>query len=197
MDWEHNMGFSILNSVGYENVDNLASLGVIGAKNPRLKMILTLDISTPPPPLVLFINPSSMGISATKKITPQRIRSNPLNRGYSIQHAFDELDTMSVSGMTAMMYHPQFGLTTKHSRSTASYDQWAKILALFRNNGVNYNSKEDLVIDSVSGVSIYYDGVTYKGSFDELTWKYSDELPYNFEFTWLFTISETIDSNIY
>jgi len=190
------MGKVRFNTVGYENTRYTSLNGITGVKVAYLPMSIILLINQAPPPLFLLINPNSMSVASTKKVTPQRVRSNQVTTGYVVQHAFDELETMSVSGVTAMMYHPTLGLSTASARFSAGYDQWAKLLAMFRNNGVNYNSRED-TIASVGRVAIMYDGVEYRGSFDDLSWSTSSDTPFNYTFSWNFTISEKIDSNIY
>jgi len=191
------MGQIKYDSSGYSNTNYSDVEGLVGTKKPKLEMNIFLIIKNPPPPLTLFINPSNLTLNFTNKINPQRVRSNPLTGGYSVQHAHSELDLMSVTGLTAMMYYPTLGLTSKYSRYTAGYDQWQKLLAIFRNNGVNFNSKQDHIIDTVGRVGIYYDSVNYFGCFDDFSWKHTEEQPYNFEFNWSFTISKTDDANFY
>ena len=190
------MGIIRFDTTGYENTNYTAVSGIAGIKVPYLPMSIHLKINQAPPPLYLLINPNSMSVGSTKKVTPQKVRANQVTTGYVVQHAFDELEVMNVSGITAMMYHPSLGLTAKSAKTTIGYDQWAKLLALFRNNGVNFNSKED-VIASVGRVAILYDGIEYRGSFDDFSWSTTSESPFNYTFSWTFTVSEKIDSNIY
>jgi len=133
-------------------------------------------------------------ILKSKKITFQKVRMNSINRGYIFQHHHDELDVMSVSGITAMAYHPTFGLTADLEVNSVAYDNWQKLLATFRNNGVNYSKTQDGLIDSVGRVSIKFDGKDYRGAFDELVYTMSQETPFHSTFSWTFTISETINN---
>jgi hypothetical protein len=186
------LGNIILNPSGYSNA--LFDIGISGAKKPYLPMSIELLINNPPPPLILLINPSNLDRAMTKKISYQRVRANGYNRGFSIQHHHDELDVMTVSGISAMAYSKNYGISAISDRSSAAYDNWSKLLAMFRNNGVNYNRRENNVIDSMGNVSIKYDGWDYRGSFDDLSMAETQDNPFNFTFDWTFTITETINT---
>jgi hypothetical protein len=186
----------IIQSKGFGKTNYYIFNGVTGCKIPVLPMTIFLDINDPPPPLVLFINPTSFTHTLAKKVTPQKTRADSSTSGYVIQHAKDELDAMQVNGLTATMFDYKLGLCTSDTLS-AAYDHFLKMLAYIDNNGVNYNDRYDLIIDSVGRVKIVYDGVSYYGCFDDFNYKLTASEPFNFSFSWNFTISSMWDSNSY
>lgn len=191
------MGRVRLTSDGYANTGYSVKTALTGVTVPYLPMVIQLIIKTPPPPLYLLINPQSMNMNFSKKITPSKTRANTVNRGYIFQHHHDELDIMSCNGITAMGYSTTYGLTSSDMRNTASWDNWQKLLATFRNNGVNLNTRDQSIIDTVGRVAISYDRIVYYGSFDSLSWQHSQENPYHYTFNWSFTVTKTVDNNVY
>lgn len=181
----------IISSEGFVNTGYLYKEGVVGVKPPALPMKLTLDIKTKPNPyIILWINPNRFEMNFSKKVTPQRVRN-----GYVIQHAFDELEQMSCNCFTASMY-TNMGLTG-FPNTSAAYDQFEKMIAFFRNNGANFDTKYTKVINTVGRVKILYDGVEYTGCFDELGYTFSDESPFTIEYNWRYTVASTLDTNLY
>jgi len=190
------MTHRIITSKGFGNTNYFIFNGVTGVKTPVLPMSISLIINNAPPPLILFINPTSFSHSMTKKVSPQKTRADSFSSGYVVQYAKDELDTMNVSGLTATMYSEKHGLCTTTTMS-AAYDHFLKMLAYIDNNGVNFNDNFDQIIDSVGRVMILYDGICYYGCFDDFNYKQTSSEPFNFSFTWNFTISRISDSNTY
>ena len=190
------MANTLITSQGFDNTNYYLFDGVTAVKTPVLPMSLSLFIKNPPPPLFLLINPQSLALNFSKKVNPQKTRADSFTSGYVIQFAKDELDTMTVSGVTATMFHATYGLCTTQHQNTG-YDHFLKLLAYFDNNGCDYNDKYTTIIDSVGRVNISYDGVNYYGCFDDFSWKETSTEPFNFTFSWNFTISNQIDSNTY
>jgi len=153
-----------------------------------LPMVLSLRIKNAPSDLVLLMNPNTLTHSLTKKITPAKTRADSFSSGYVVQFARDELDTLQASGVIAMMYDFNYGLCSTDILSE-SYDHFQKILAFYDNNGVNFNSKFFPIVDSVGRVVITYDGYEYSGCFDNFSYKQVANDPFNFTFSWDFTIS--------
>ena len=187
---------TIITSQGFDNTNYYLFDGITSTKKPVLPMSLSLIIKNPPPPLFLLINPQSLSLNYTKKVTPQKTRADSFTSGYVIQFSKDELDVSQVSGVTATMFQKDYGICTSNDLS-ASYDHFLKLLAYFENNGCNFNDQYTTIIDSVGRVVIFYDQVNYYGCFDDFTWKVTASEPFNFTFSWNFTISKTIDTNIY
>jgi len=184
----------LISSKGFENTGYYVFDGITGVKTPVLPMVLSLIIKNAPPPLTLLINPNSMSMTFAKKVNHEKTRADSFTSGYVIQYAKDELDVMQANGITAMMYNG--GLCTSNNMSQ-SYDHFLKLLAYFENNGINYDDKFTTIPLSVGRVMISYDDVNYYGCFDDFNWKQTAAEPFNFTFSWNFTISSTIDTNSY
>ena len=186
----------IFTSKGFDDTNYYIFDGLTAVKTPVLPMSISLVIKNPPSPLFLLINPQSLSKSYTKKINPQKTRADSFTSGYVVQYAKDELDVQQANGVTATMFQKDYGLCSSNNL-TASYDHFLKLLAYFENNGCNFNDKYTTIIDSVGRVMISYDGVNYYGCFDDFSWKATSTEPFNFTFSWNFTISKTMDSNLY
>lgn len=179
---------------GYIGGSNFS--GIVGVKLPILPMLLRLEIDNPPPPLVLLINPTSLDFTFAPKITKTKVRrSHRGEAGYSLEHHHDELDTLSVSCNTALNYHPTRGLTDDNMNQVMSYDHTQKLLAIYRNNGRNYDTKQDGIVNSLGRVVIQFDNVHYYGSFDDFKWSHAAESPFNYSISWSFTVTETKNFN--
>ena len=177
---------------------------IIVNKLAQKPMFFELDINEPPPILTLLINPSDFIQSFSKRVVQSRTRATSRDRGaYIYQFNFDELDTMTCSGTSAMFYGKK-GLTNAVRSDTLGYKNLKSLVEVYRNNGRNYVNRiykqaptletgGDGLIDSVGRVIIAYDDVVYRGSFDSFTVSDSNTTPYNLKFSFQFTVSERVD----
>ena len=170
--------------------------GITGAKIPILPMLIRLEIDNPPPPLTLLINPSSFDLTFASKVTKTKVRKAYRGDfGYSFEHHHDELDEISMSCDTALNYDFNRGLTDNNVNQVMAYDHTQKLLAIYRNNGKNYNTKQDSIIESIGRVVIQFDGVHYYGSFNDFKWTHTADTPFNYSLSWTFTVTETKNFN--
>ena len=178
-------------------------MNIIGCKLPIKPMFFELDITDAPPILTLAINPTDFTKTLTKKVTQARNRPTTRNNAsYVFNFDIDELDTMNCSGTTALFYGPN-GLTVDSRKDTLSYRNFKSLVQIYRNNGRNYNTRVTNsspldtggsgLINTVGRVIIAYDDVLYKGSFDSMTINETDEKPFNFAFSFQYTVTELVD----
>ncbi|MDD5649584.1 MAG: hypothetical protein PHF86_04090 [Candidatus Nanoarchaeia archaeon] len=161
-------------------------------------MVFELDINDPPPPLTLLINPTSLEIRYVPKVTEQRVRWTGTNIPYIFQGQHDELDVLSASGKTAMFISEEKGITRIDRTKTLAYENIAKLLAIYRNNGTNRNSKPDgainpCTIESVGRVVLNYNGFLYRGHFIAFSLSENDAMPFNLDFTFEFKVTKTFN----
>jgi hypothetical protein len=160
-------------------------------------MVFELDIKNPPGPLVLLINPATLEIKYASKITEQRVRwTGLLNPAYIFQAHHDELDVITATGKTAMFMTTEKGLTRVDRRNTLAYENIEKLIAMYRNNGANYNTKPNstispCAIETLGRVIISYDGFVYKGHFTNFSTTENEATPFNIDFNFEYKISRT------
>jgi len=168
--------------------------GITGVKKPIVPIMIkrhNINGVLIDPALTLLINPSNIDITMASKIQPTKVRKNfKYNSGHSIEYHHDELDTMSVNCTTAQFYSSN-GLTPTNLKETMAYDNFQKLIALYRNNGKTYNIHHDGIIDTVGEIVIHSLKTNYFGVFEEFSYTQSSDKPYNFAFTWSFVISRT------
>lgn len=153
-------------------------------------------------PLVLLINPTTLEIKFTPKVTEQRVRWNGLgiNPAYIFQAHHDELDVLTASGRSAMFMIDDKGLTRLQRSETYAYDNIEKLVMIYRNNGVNRNKtpnssvRSPCAIDSVGRVSLTYNGYIYRGYFMSLSVTENDTSPFNVDFNFEFKVFDTFNS---
>jgi hypothetical protein len=161
-------------------------------------MVFELDVvkPKPPEPLILLINPSSLELKFTSKITEQRVRWTGLSSAYMFHAHHDELDLLSAAGRSAMFMSQRKGLDRIGRVDTYSYKNIERLVAIYRNNGMNLNAKpgktvSPCAIDSVGRVLINYNGFIYKGHFINFSFSENDSGPFNIDFTFEFKITRT------
>lgn len=166
-----------------------------GAKPALKPMAFDLEIKEPPPTLILLINPDNLDIKFAHKTNEARVRWVDYDdSAYILQTHHDELDTLSASGKTAMFYSDK-GITNIDATKSLAYENLQQLLAVFKNNGLNYNRRNPRysVIESVGRVLITYDGYIYRGSFETLTITETAENPFSLDFSYDFKITEIMD----
>lgn len=163
----------------------MAEFSITGVKAALKPVSFELDINDAPPVLTLLINPENLDVRFTSKVTPTRVRWTTRNDSpYILQHHHDELDTMTMTGKSAMFYTNR-GITAQDRTRSLAWENIQKLLAIYRNNGLNYNRKpgREGIITTVGRVLIVYDGFIFQGSFQTFSITESEEKPYNYDFT--------------
>lgn len=175
----------------------MAEFNITGVKAPLKPMVIELEINESPPPLVLLINPESLDLKFVPKVS--EIRTRWIDRsesGYIFHTHHDELDVLTASGRSAMFYTSR-GLTSAERERTLGWENIQQLVAVYRNNGMNFNKKPNRrgtgVIDSVGRVLIIYDGYLYRGSFESFTLGETADRPFNLTFTFDFKVTETFN----
>jgi hypothetical protein len=140
-----------------------------------------------------LINPESLDIKCTPKVTESRLRNvDYRDGGYVLQAHHDELDILSASGKSALFYSND-GLTSDDRESSYGWRNIQQLLAIYKNNGMNMNSrpgrKGTALIDSVGKMLIVYDGFLYRGSFESFSINELADKPFNLEFSFDFKIT--------
>lgn len=172
----------------------MAEYNITGVKKALKSMVFELDIDFPPPPLTLLLNPSNLEFKLTPKIQETRVRwIDRRDSGFLMQTAHDDLDSISVECRTAQFYD-NGGLTAKNATKSLAYENFAQLLAIYRNNGMNHvrtgTTQGASLIQSVGKVNIYYDGTVYKGYFESFTTTASQDTPFSIAFTFEFKVIE-------
>lgn len=170
---------------------------ITGSKRPIKPMVFELDINFPPDPLILLVNPETLEKRFISRVSESRVRwINRNDSGYILQAHHDELDVLSMSGRSALFYS-QNGLTTRERRQSLGYDNIQKLVAIYRNNGVNFNRRPGRrgtnLMQSVGRVVITFNGYIYRGSFENLTITETQERPFNLEFSFEFKVTRTFN----
>lgn len=159
-------------------------------------MVFDLEIENPPPSLVLLINPNTLEIRYMPKVIDQRVRWTGINVPFIFQAHHDELDTLTASGRSAMFISDEKGITRQDRKETFAYLNLAKLLAIYRNNGVNRNSKPNnsnspCVIDYVGRVVLSYNAFIYRGHFTSFSITETDTSPFNLDFNFEYKVTKT------
>jgi len=171
----------------------MANYNITGAKTPLKPMVFELDINNSPPPFVLLINPSSLDLKFTPKVNEQRVRwADRRESAYVFQVHHDELDILSAEGKSAMFYTHR-GITSADRTQTLGWENIQRLLAIYRNNGMNFNSKPgrkgSAVIESVGRVIIVYDDFLYRGSFESFQLNEASDKPFQLDFSFDFKVT--------
>jgi len=161
-------------------------------------MVFELEIDDPPPPLTLLINPATLETKYTAKMADQRVRWTNSNIPYIFHVHHDELDILTATGKSAMFISNIQGLTRIDRTKTIGYENSERLLAIYRNNGTNRNTKPNssinpCVIESVGRVILSYNGFIYKGHFTSFAWSENEAMPFNIDFNFEFKVTRTFD----
>jgi hypothetical protein len=161
-------------------------------------MVFELNIENPPPPLILLINPTTLETKYTARVSEQRIRWTGNNPPYIFQVHHDELDMLIATGKTAMFFSDEKGLTRFERTKTLGYENLEKLIAIYRNNGTNRNTKPNssinpCLINSVGRVILNYNGFIYEGHFTNFSVAENEVMPFNLDFTFEYKVTKTFN----
>ena len=167
----------------------------IGAKKNKQAIVWRIEgIKNPPPDLIMFINPTNLDFSYTQLVTETRTLG-----GFVQEFWGEQLSTLSASGQTAMFYN-NGGLTNKDARISESYQNFIRLVNIYKNNGKDYSDERNTLalkrnpnkIVSLGTVRMVYTTKEYEGFFENFTIKELAEKPYNFEYDFSFKITRTV-----
>lgn len=162
--------------------------------------VIILDISNPPPPLTLFVNPSVFNPKYSKVISSTYSRE-----GYVSEHWGDSPEEISVSGVTGGTYTEESGLFggsacpdnsgTDYRLYTAALQEMKVLLMFYKNNGRDFRNRntEKRRIDSLGIVALNFDLITYLGYFSNFSYKEVAEKPHNFEYNFSFIVYDILN----
>jgi len=131
------------------------------------------------PDFVMKINPQNLNSTYTQLINRKRTLG-----GFIEEHWGEQLDTLSASGRTGGFFGA-VGLTNKDRRTTDNFQQFERLIAIYRNNGTLYDEQTGKIMAQGS-VVMNYDSSIYNGYFEsfainEVSDKQFD-LAYDFSF---------------
>jgi len=129
------------------------------------------------PVLVMLINPSDISANFKKIITRTRTKG-----GFAEEHWGNDLNSLQVNGKTAMFYNDK-GLTTRDRRVSEAMANFYKLVAIYRNNAVEYNEANELV--RVGRIRMFWESRIYDGFFE--SFNINEESEDQFVFTYDFS----------
>jgi hypothetical protein len=161
-------------------------------------MVFELDVYEKVEPLILLINPATLELKHTTKISEQRVRLTEVSSAYIFQAHHNELDLLSASGKSAM-FVSDMGITRVNRSKTHAYENIERLMSIYKNNGTNNNSKSNSSVDpctigSIGRVSITYNGFIYKGHFTSFSLTENEATPFNVDFSFEFKVTKTFNS---
>lgn len=166
-------------------------------------MVFDINITPAPASLALLINPTTFDIKYTPKISEQRVRWTGIDADTSSSNAYifhvhhDELDVITAAGKSAMFLTDSEGLTRINRTDTYGYKNVERLVAFYRNNGMNLNRSKNSsgAINSVGRVKISYDNFIYEGHFISFSFSENDTSPFNVDFSFDFKVTKTFSKD--
>lgn len=169
-------------------------------KNKQVISWRIIGLVSLPPTLTMMINPSNLDLNYTQLVNETRTLG-----GFIQEFWGEQLTTLSASGQTAMFYD-EGGITNKNSRISESYQNFIRLVNIYKNNGKDYQqipsnyteqakkvaSQNPNSIKSFGAVVMTYMGKEYEGYFESFSFKEMAEKPYNFEYDFSFKIVRII-----
>ena len=173
------------------------------------------------PDVILLVNPANLDWSLTNTVQETRTRG-----GFMQEFWGSELDTLSASGTTAVAYVASFdptvattagkrqggGLTIRDLRSdSAGYRNLRRLVDVYRSNGIIYgmramgnyavgNGPEKPAFRKAllygGYVNIFYDGITYRGFFENFEIRETGEAPYWLEWNFTFKVESHVGQDL-
>jgi len=171
------------------------------------------------PDVILLVNPASLDWSLANTVQETRTRG-----GFMQEFWGSELDTLSASGTTAVAYVASFdpngpastkqggGLTIRDLRSdSAGYRNLRRLVDVYRSNGIIYglratgnyavgNGPEQPAFRKAllygGYVSIFYDGITYRGFFENFEIREAGEAPFWLEWNFTFKVESHVGQDL-
>jgi len=167
----------------------------VGIKRNKQAIVWRISgIKSPPPDLVMFINPANLDLSYSQLINETRTLG-----GFIQEFWGEQLTTLSASGQTAMFYSDK-GITNKDSRISEAYQNFIRLVNIYKNNGKDYSDERITLasktnpnrIVSFGTVIMTYINKEYEGFFESFTMKEIAEKPFSLEYDFSFKVVRTI-----
>ena len=168
---------------------------IIGAKPNKLAIIWRIeDITNPPPELTMLVNPGNLETTYTQLINETRTLG-----GFVQEFWGEQLTTLSSSGRTALTYGLG-GLSNKEARQSSAYENFVRLIDIYRCNGKDYKTLKTFVSDAknpdriinVGTVIMSFDKNEYSGYFDNFTVREIGDKPFYFEYDFSFKVLKII-----
>lgn len=155
------------------------------------------------PKLIFRVNPTNMSTSY-KKVVSRELTLG----GWVEYHGGDELDTITITGATGLMYIPDLGTIVDVSRiytdaegnentipgrtdsQVKAFTFLEKIIGYFKSNGCLYDARG--MIYQRGQVYLTYDNAVYKGLIETLSVTEVADEPYSHQYNMTFIIENSI-----
>jgi len=161
----------------------------IGIKKNKRAIIWRIEgLEDTPPELVMFINPESIDSTFTPLVSETRTLG-----GFIQEFWGEQLTSLSASGKVAMFYDDG-GITNKNARLSESYQNFVRLLNIYKNNGKDYSDTQQNPnrITSFGAVIMIYMDKEYEGFFESFNFKELAEKPFSLEYDFSFKVTRTI-----
>lgn len=168
---------------------------LVRAGHGRMGMVI-LNPSFPSlPPLVLDVNPATLGRQFEKQITVNYTRGAVVEEHWGSDH----LTQLSGSGSTLGFAFPtardgglfpeEWGLVAGRARhQTLAGENFHHLWQLFLNNGGVYHPRTGQ-IDAWQELMLYFDGEVHLGYFTTFDFTDAADRPFRFEYNFAFTVT--------
>lgn len=141
------------------------------------------------PPLTLLINPSDISYQYGKSLDYSWAQGGNITEYYG-----NSLLRISANGITPGMYTSKVGLTRRFKTPSLSFQQLMSLYFIYRNNGNDFSAANPKAISIVGGITMYYDGSFYIGSFDNFSISEDSSAPFRFAYSFGFTVRRSTRS---
>lgn len=148
-----------------------------------------------PPELQMSINPENLEKTYTPLVSETRTMG-----GFIEEFWGEELLTITGSGYTQMFFSSKEGLTPKYE-DTEAYNNFIKLLVVYKNNGKFYyvgtpkNIRSFKAnpnrIDAIGSVFMVYNDIQYKGFFENFIFSEAADKPFFFNYSFTFKVLKT------
>jgi|GEM_PF-5218901 len=137
------------------------------------------------PDLVMRINPDNLSSNYSQLINRKRTLG-----GFIEEHWGEQLDTLSASGRTGQFFGDK-GLTNVKSRATKSYQEFEKLVSMYRNNGTLYDESTGLIL-AQGFVVMNYDSSIYNGYFENFSITEIADKPFELQYNFTFKVTHEV-----
>ena len=167
----------------------------IGTKKNKQAIIWRIEgITSPHPNLTMLINVNNLDSAYSQIVTETRTLG-----GFSQEFWGEQLTSISASGRTGMFYGDK-GITNKDMRNSESYQNFLRLINIYKNNAKEYSENPDSValrsnpnkIISIGRIIMTYMEKEYEGYFDNFSIKETGQAPFYLEYDFSFKVIRTI-----
>lgn len=152
-------------------------------RNQALKMLNL-------PPLFMYVNPDSWQKAHAFIVSD----GNKTREKYVVEFWGEQQVKITASGKVGAFYVDKTdglgrkagGLAVSSRKGSYAYQQFMALFQAYRSNGYIYNSDRSIAL--VGSIALFYDGVIYTGSFDNLSITHSEDSPFTFDYNFSFTV---------